>query len=111
MKYVIGIPVACVVLACIICVSCQESPDNPTALALTKQSFDNPQEVGTLPDGRVVKVVCRDMGTHATHYIYFVDGVTTINRNVPQGKTSYNQVVVEIDGVKYVPVEKPNEKD
>jgi hypothetical protein len=77
--------------------------NSPLSLANTEKYFANPTEVGTLPDGRVVKCVWRDMGenTHA-HCIYFVDNTITVNRSVQAGKTTRNDVSVMIDGVKYI---------
>lgn len=98
MKYIL------ILLTAAFLVGCQEAND-PTPLANTKAWFDRPETVGTLPDGIIVKYIVRDMGSTASHYIYFVDGTTTTNIRIPQGKTSYQQIVVEIDGVKYLPLE------
>lgn len=92
------------ILISLFLVSC-ESPSDPAPISRTKASLNSPQTIGELPDGRTIKCVVRDMGSEHNHYIYFVDGVSTINYEVPQGKSTRNQVVVEIDGVKYVPAE------
>lgn len=95
----------------ILMVSCNPTgPDDAAPRAITESWFKNPQYVGTLPDGRVVNYVIRDMGSGYDHYIYFVDGSMTLNTREKVGKTTYQRVIVEIDGVKYVPVEDPNNK-
>lgn len=97
-------------LLSLLMVSC-DGPDDSNPRALTAASFSNPQTIGTLPDGREVKLIVRNMGNSENHFIYFVGDTATTNYSVPQGKSHYNQVLVEINGVKYVPVENTNEKD
>lgn len=83
-------------------VSC-DGPNDPAPMAATKSSFENPEKVGTLQDGREVFCAKRDMESNShPRYIYFVGNTITANHTVPQGKTSYNQVTVLIDGVEYV---------
>ena len=65
------------------------------AQAQTQASFSNPEQVGTLPDGRKVYMVTRviPFGLH-DHYIYYVEnGGTTVNHNVSAGKSTYQTVV------------------
>ncbi len=88
--------------------SCSDpsDPSDPIPLAATAASIDAPIVIGNLPDGRQIKCFVRDMGSNQhNHYIYYVGDTVTTNQTVKQGKTSYNQVIVEIDGVKYVPLE------
>ncbi len=76
--------------------------------AETNASIANPTVIGKLPDGREIKCIIRSMDSEYEypHYIYYIGDVVTTNVAVPEGKTTYNQVTVEIDGVKYVPLEK-----
>lgn len=74
----------------------------------TAKSFASPQQVGVLPDGRIVSVVWRSMGERVgVHYIYFVDN--TITMNTTEGKA--RKVVVLIDGVEYAPVLTPEKNE
>lgn len=84
----------CLLLAAITLFTVACSRENTQgALKDTSNSFENPQLVGTLPDGRNVKVVIREMGTLMhNHYIYFVDNVTTVNETVKTGKNTYHTV-------------------
>ena len=83
--------------------TCCEGPFDEEPQKQTEQNFANPQKVGTLPDGRVVNVVRRVMGSGVhDHYIYFVGETITTNTTIPTGKTSYNQTTVLINGVEYV---------
>lgn len=89
-----------------------ESPNDPGPISRTKDNLESPQTIGTLPDGRVIKMFERDRGSSHNHYIYFIengDGKTTtvtLNTEVSAGKTTRNETTVLIDGVKYVPLEK-----
>ena len=77
--------------------SCSD-PKAKGQLEETKKSFASPEKIGTLPDGREIFLVKREMGTALTpHYIYFVGSTITINNN--NGK--HRQVAVLIDGVEY----------
>lgn len=59
----------------------------------TKQSFENPELIGTLPDGREVKRVVVYLADAHDQYVYFVDGGgVTVNREVSQGKMTRNMV-------------------
>lgn len=65
------------------------------------------QDVGTLPDGRVVKYIKRDAGNGFLHHIYYVEnpnGGHSFTNTYAEGKTS--QTVIQIDGVNYAPIEK-----
>lgn len=80
------------ILLSLLLVGCKDQ-NSPESLKQTDQSFQNPQLVGTLPDGRKVKMAIRNMGSlKHDHYIYFVDNVSTVNEAVQQGKSSYNSV-------------------
>lgn len=88
--------------------SCGDSPEE--ASAKTSAGMKAPIDIGTLPDGRHVKsIVVYRPGSQHNHYVYFVETETaekatvTTNYNEAQGKTTINRVVVEIDGVNYVP--------
>lgn len=70
----------------------------------TQETFNSPQYIGTLPDGRQVKLVVRSR-EYDKHFIYFVDNTVSTNYNVQQGKFTRNESIVTIDGVKYVPAE------
>lgn len=73
----------------------------------TADSLSSPQIVGTLPDGRVIKMSNRYYaGSTQTDQIYFVenpDGGTWISKNEQhvQGKTVVKTVEVFIDGQKF----------
>lgn len=84
-----------------------DGPDSPEILQQTALSFSQPKHVGTLPDGRNVSVVVREMGTNASdHFIYFVDNTISMNHTIQQGKQTRNNVTVLIDGIEYAPVDK-----
>lgn len=73
------------------------------------QKIENAESssAGTLPDGRIVKYIKRNMGAGVVHYIYYVenpDGGYSVSVNEPKGKG--RQTIVEIDGIRYVPAEK-----
>lgn len=83
------------------------------AQATTEFNMKNPDTVGTLPDGRVVKHFVRERSnTSHDHHIYFIENpdgksnTISTNYSVSEGKTTRNETVVLIDGVKYVPLEK-----
>lgn len=73
-----------------------------------KEQFENGGTVaGQLPDGRDIKrytLYFVSSGNMQVHYIYVVDGTTTISKNhtIPKKPT---QVEVFIDGVLQVPAE------
>lgn len=73
----------------------------------TANNFNNPETVGTLSDGRVVKrSEVERGGLNYSHWIYYVEqpnGETTISNNfaVQHGKTSSSHAVIYIDGVEY----------
>lgn len=70
-------------IAAALCLSACSNESSPDSLKATKQSFSSPQKIGTLPDGREVKLVIREMGDNLhDHYIYFVDSSVTINTTV-----------------------------
>lgn len=85
-----------------------DGPNDPVPLKTTEINFSRPETVGTLPDGRVIKYVVRDMGNLHDHTIYFVDNTITVNSSVFAGKSTRNQVSVLIDAVMYAPI--PTEK-
>lgn len=73
-------------------------------------SISAPEDTGgTLPDGRKIKCITRNMGAmESNHYIYFIENPDhqgyTVTSNHTEGKSG-NQVEVTIDGVRYVPLE------
>lgn len=81
------------VCAALLLTSCVSQEDREEAAMETARSFSQPEVVGTLPDGREVKVVVRVIPQQHSHFIYFVEngGVTT-NREVSVGKTTQLQV-------------------
>lgn len=98
--------------ACLCVCSCDTPEEAAGRKAQTSESFLHPEEVGVLPDGRIVKCVVR-YNRNTNHYIYFVDNPdpksgTAVSNNYSRlvGKTTVHDVTVEIDGVKYAPVEK-----
>lgn len=86
-------------LSALVLASCESQE---AARKTTASNFKSPVEAGTLPDGRKVKYVVVEVANTHDHYIYFVDNVISVNRNVSQGKTTSHLVTVLIDGVEYV---------
>jgi hypothetical protein len=75
-------------------VSCAPSEKEKKEFAKnTAHSFQNPDKIGTLSDGRGVYRITVD-NQYYDHYIYFIKGSPeiTVNWTVQQGKTSVNQV-------------------
>jgi hypothetical protein len=89
-----------------------ESPNDPGPISRTKDNIESPQTIGTLPDGRVIKMFERDRGGMHNHFIYFVENgdgkslTISTNTEVSAGKSTRNETTVLIDGVKYAPLEK-----
>jgi hypothetical protein len=84
-------------LLSLLSLSCS-GPKSKDTIEETKQNFKSPEKIGTLPDGREIFLVKREMGTALVpHYIYFVGSTITINNN--NGK--HSQIAVLIDGVEY----------
>lgn len=74
--------------------ACVRESDRQAAKQKTLEFFQNPEVVGTLPDGRVVKVVIRARAEGYSHYIYYLEsGEVTVNNAVPSGKSTVNQAV------------------
>jgi hypothetical protein len=82
-----------ILLALALC-SCRRD-DDPEIVAANKKNFAAPVTVGTLPDGRKVKMVVRERAWHE-HYIYFVDKAVTVNHEVQSGKQVYNEAEATI---------------
>ncbi len=84
---------------CLALLGCADM-DSPEVVALNKASLSgNGKYVGTLPDGRAVRMYEIDRGDNPTHYLYVAGDDVTINRT--EGKTRPTEVV--IDGLKYIP--------
>lgn len=102
-----GITILTIALSSLVFTGCTPSPQEAVAINKDELSKDG-ESVGNLPDGRAVKrwTVWSPDATRV-HYIYVVDGATTVstNRLEAQGKTSVNRTdVVVINGKEYVPV-------
>lgn len=82
-------------LFCLLTPSCTDSPQE------IQSKIDSPERIGKLEDGREVFMFTR-IRSGITHYIYFVEN--TFSSNYAVGKS--HEVVVYIDGVKYVKAEK-----
>lgn len=100
----------------LVCVGCVQSPHDPQVVALNKQRLSGiGEDVGTLPDGRVVYRYEIDRGSDPSHFVYMIVNQPTITMNTSEkhGKVTVNRSVVIIDGVKYVPAEEgsPNAPD
>ncbi len=82
------------------------SPTDPTAITSQNQmNLQNPNVVGTLPDGRVlyhVAISINGYAPHDHHVYYFGTSASTvsINYNVPAGKSTRVQTIV-IDGKEF----------
>ena len=92
--------------------SCGEKENDPVLKERTQSNIQNAEIVGTLPDGRVVKVFQRVRGgIKYSHYVYFIENgdgkssTISTNSSVQNGKTTRNETTVLIDGTKYVPLE------
>lgn len=75
-----------------------------------RHSFENPEKVGTLPNGQQVsRVTLKDTPNDRTHYIYFTDNAVSNNSTytTSSGKTTttHDTVYVNIAG-KDIDVEK-----
>jgi hypothetical protein len=80
------------VIAAIGLSGCHDASEYKNAAALTANSFSNPTQVGTLPDGRPVSVVYHYVVGEHDKSIYFVsDGGVTTNRLEPRGKVLVNR--------------------
>lgn len=70
-----------------------------------EKNFNNPKEIGTFPDGKKLFRVEYEMGaSRHNHFIYYIsDGsVITLNKTTQQGKTSFNQTTIIINGEEYI---------
>jgi outer membrane protein assembly factor BamE (lipoprotein component of BamABCDE complex) len=95
MKYLVTTILAAALLA-----GCTSQEDVQNAELQTKQSFENPQRVGVLPDGRSVFLVIHHVANDWDRYIYFVQGGgTTTDKVVPNGKSSRLQVEFDADAM------------
>lgn len=92
-----------VILIGLFSVSCESKTEEQLDKE-TRETFNSPKYIGTLPDGRQVKLVLRKRADF-DHFIYFVDNSVSTNYTVQQGKFRRNETLVTIDGVKYVPAE------
>lgn len=80
---------AVVALSTVLLAGCDSEGERQVATLQTAESFSNPEQVGTLPDGRNVYMVTHFIPGDFDRFIYYVDGGgVTENRTVPNGKSS-----------------------
>lgn len=75
-------------------------PTQGEAAYENSSNFDSPTKVGTLRDGREVsRIKVAVPGSIHPHFIYVVPGstTTTLNRTVPQGKSSRTETSAFLD--------------
>lgn len=72
--------------------------ETATAKARTVSSFQNPELIARLPDGRSVyrSVVVDPQRDYLSHYVYYVDCATTTNRQVSHGKSTIITTTVDL---------------
>lgn len=87
-----------VLLFPLVLTGCVVRQDDNEAAIETAASFEKPESVGILPDGREVFRVVKVNSRMHDHYIYFVgaNGGVTVNHSVSQGKTTANSAVALI---------------
>jgi len=75
-------------------------PSQGEAVYQNQSNFNNPMKVGTLPDGRAVSRITVAVPNQIhNHYVYVVEGggSTTVNHQVPEGKTTRTQTSAFLD--------------
>lgn len=64
-------------------------PTQNEAAIENSYNTNSPTKIGTLPDGRSIqRVRIAVPGSVHPHYVYFVEGNSTVNRVVSEGKTT-----------------------
>lgn len=99
-------------VVCVLFVSCTNST-SPEVVAENKYNLaQSGFVVGTFADGSELQRWQISNGATPSHFVYRVVAkkpnvspeTTTINYQVPAGKTTRTETIVLIDGVKYVPL-------
>lgn len=87
-------------------VGCTDSTSPEVVDVNARTLSGNGTHIGTLPDGRNIVRYNISRGSSYEHYVYVVNGSTTVTTRVSAGKSSRPQVTVLIDGETYAKVNK-----
>jgi len=78
---------------------------SPEIRETNQRNVNYPIFVADTPKGKLFQITIeRGGGRHADRIYYFENDTNiTINSTVPSGKSTYNQAVMVINGIEYVP--------